>query len=298
MATDEADGGLGVVGTAKRAFELWRDADGPRLGAAVAFYSTLSLAPFLLLVVAIAGVFLGGDEARTHLVAEITNIVGPNAADLVEQLLAHGASARGRGWVAVLGVATLLFGATASFTELRAAVAEMFGEPSKTPLMAVVRTRALALALAVGTGFLLVVSLVASAAVAASLDWIAGGPLQAVVTVAASELTTFAVVAFAFAVLIKLLPTRRVPWRAALTGGAASAALFTVGKYALGAYIGRVASTSAFGASGAIVVIMLWVYYSAQMFLLGAALARVRAERAAHPYRVAQRARTMAADQR
>jgi membrane protein len=238
-------------------------------------------------------VLIGGDEARVHLVAEITDVVGPSAAAFVDQLLAHGATARGRGAIAVVGIATMVFGATGTFTELRAAVGAMFGESAKLPLLDVVRTRALALALAVGTGFLLVLSLVASAAVSATLGWVGGDSVHALLALAVSELGTFAVVALAFTVLIKLLPARRVYWRCAAIGGSTSAALFTVGKYALGAYIGRVASASGFGASAALVAIMLWVYYSAQMFLLGAALTRVDSDRKSFLWPTAQGERTM-----
>jgi membrane protein len=267
-----------VLAVLRSVYAVWNGADGARLGAAIAFYSTLSLTPFLLLVVGIAALFLGGEDVRVHLAAELTNVVGPAAASFVDQLLAHGATARGNGWVAAIGIATMLVGATATFTELRGAVAAMFGEPSDMPLVAVLRTRVLALALAVGTGFLLVVSLVASAAVSAALGWIGAGSLRTLFALGASELLTFAIFGAAFTILIKLLPTRHPPWRAAAVGGATAAALFTLGKYGLAAYIGRVASTSAFGASAALVVIMLWVYYSTQMFLAGAALARVCAE--------------------
>jgi membrane protein len=274
----EARSRNGWFASLRQAFSVWRDADGPRLGAAIAFYSTLSLAPFLLIVVGVAGVFLGDADVRAHLVAQVDDVVGASAASFVDQVLEHGATARGRGWVAAIGVVTLLFGATATFSELRAALANIFDEPADLPLLDVVRTRAVALALAVGAGLLLSVTLVATTIVSATIGALARDSSTVLITMATSELLTFVVVTVVFTALTALLPARRVPWRAAAIGGSAGAGLFAVGKYALSAYIGHVATESAFGASASMVVVMLWVYYSAQMFLLGAALARVKAD--------------------
>jgi membrane protein len=258
----------------KRSARGWVDDAAPSMGAALAFYTLFSLAPVLLLSIAIAGFFMGRDQAQDVMIAQLTQLVGENAALGIEELL-DAAGARGEGkWPALIGMVALAIGATTVFSELRADLDRIWRCSTKKArgVKAFLRTRVLSFGLVVSIGFLLLVSLVVSAALSALGDhWFAGGEIL----VRGGEfVTSFAVITVLFAMIFKWLPTTRIAWGDVWVGAAVTSLLFWLGKFLIGFYIGRAAVGSAFGAAGTLVVLIVWVYYSAQVFFLGAEFTR------------------------
>lgn len=255
---------------ARRAFAAWSEDYAPSMGAALAYYALFSIAPLLLIVTGIAGFFFGAQAARGELFGVLAGLMGDEAARAVEGLLAH-ANRPAAGLVAMaIGTATLLFGASTVFNELQSDLDRIWRSPAHSGGVGkLVRTRLLAFALILLLAFLLIASLAASALIAALADSWAAPLLDAALSAALLTL--------AFGVVYKVVPRVRIGWRDVWLGAAVTAALFVVGKYLIGLYLGRAAPASAFGAAGSLVVLMVWVYYSAQVFLLGAEFARLYA---------------------
>lgn len=260
----------------RAAAAAWSDTDATHLAAALAFYSVLSLTPFLLVVVAIAGWLLGSDAATRYLMTQIADIAGAQTAHFIGGLVAgaHPAAAR-EGAKALIGLAVTLAGATATFAELQHGLDRIFGH-ARRGAFALVRTRLLAFGLVVGVAILSIASLVASAGVHAMLSQVAHADMwRAVLGAAANEIVSFVVLTIAFGAILRVLPQSRPSMRAAWTGALTAAALFVVGKFAIGWYLAHFALASAYGAAGAIVVVMLWIYWSSALFFAGAVVARV-----------------------
>lgn len=259
---------------AQRAFSGWVDDAAPSMGAALAFYTLFSLAPVLLLAIAVAGFFMGRDEAQNLLITQLTGMVGEKAAIGIESLLdAAGSRDPGR-MPAVLGTLALVLGATTVFVELRTDLDRIWRSTAKKAAGAreFVRTRLLAFGMVVAIGFLLLVSLVVSTAVAAVGDrWLGHSEAMAHTL---DFVASFIVITGLFASIYKLLPTTRIAWRDVWVGAAVTSLLFWIGKLLIGLYIGKAAVGSTFGAAGTLVVVVVWVYYSAQVFFLGAELTR------------------------
>jgi membrane protein len=263
----------------------WSDDYAPSMGAALSYYTLFSIAPLLLIVISIAGLVFGADAARGEIFEQLRGLMGDDGASVVERLLRNvNRPEQGIAGVAS-GVAILLLGATTVLNELQndldriwrvAAAAQPGG------LWGLLRSRVLSLGMILGVAFLLMVSLVLSAALAALGKWWApvfGGweALAHLVDVAVS----FALMTVIFAMIYKLVPRAPIRWREVWTGAAVTSALFAAGKFLIGFYLGRAGVGSAFGAAGSLVVVMVWVYYSAQIFLLGAEFTRVAAGRRA-----------------
>jgi len=256
----------------------WLDDGGAQLGAAVAFYAVFAMAPLLVVAIAIAGVVFGEDAARGHIVGQIEGLVGSDAAKAIEGLV-QSAWRHPHGLVAtLLGVGSLLIGATGVFGELRSALNAIgHVKARKSGLGTLVRARLVAFALVLGFGFLSIASLVLSAATAGlgaylGRRWQNVGEGLAAALALLDVLLSTAVLTLAFAALLRWLPDTPPSWRAARWGALCSALLFAIGKHLIGLYLARAGVASAYGAAGSLVVIMLWVYYSAQILLFGAAL--------------------------
>ena len=254
-------------------WEKWNSVDADRLAAAVAFYTVLSLAPLLILVVAVGSWWVGADATRHYLSTQIADLIGREGGELVDRLVSgRDVPSALDGWGAWLGMAITAIGATATFAELQHALNRIFGEIPRPAMTALLRARLLSFGLVLGTGFLLVASLVLSAALTMLVD---RGAQNASVRAGAivHELAGFVVIAMALAALLRVLPDRPPHGRQVWTGAIVSAALFAGGKYAIGWYVTRFALGSAYGAAGTVVVIMLWIYFSVATFLAGAVLA-------------------------
>lgn len=247
-------------------------------GAAVAYYTVFSLAPLLIIATAMAGLFYGEEAARGALDDQIRGLVGQQAAETIQTMVA-GASNKGSGIVATLvGLATLIVTASGVFGELQAALNAIWkAEPPKTggAVSRLVKAKAASIGLVAATGFLLIVSLVASAVISSFGGWITGHlPGGEFLLSSVNFVTSFIIISALFAAIYKVLPDRHLSWRDVGTGAVTTAFLFVVGKTAVGWYLGSSNVTSTFGAASAFVLVLLWVYYSSQIFLLGAEFTR------------------------
>lgn len=256
---------------ARQAVNAWTDDYVPSMGAALSYYTLFSIAPLLLIVIAIAGMAFGDQAARGEIFAQLDGLIGPEGAAAIETLLQHADQNDGQGLIAaVTGVLVLLLGATTVFGELQNALDRIWRAPQakQSGWWRLLRSRVLSFGMILGIAFLLMVSLVMSAVVSA-LGKLWGSAFDVVLSFGMSTLL--------FAMIYKFIPRVRIGWRDVWVGAAVTALLFAVGKFLIGLYIGRSGVASVFGAAGSLVVLMVWVYYSAQIFLLGAEFTRVYA---------------------
>ncbi len=253
----------------------WVCDNAARLGASLAFYSILSIAPLLVIVIRVAGAVFGREAAQGQIVSQIEHLVGRAGADATEALIANAGNAQTGTIATVIGLVTLLFGASGVFLELSDSlnlIWEVRPKPGRF-WWTIIKQRFLSFAMVLGVGFLLLVSLAVSAALNA-----AGATVQHYLqmSVGLAELlytmVSLLVFAILFGLIFKILPEAYVPWRAAAIGGAVTAILFAIGKSLLGAYLGRASFISVYGAAGSFVVLIVWVYYSAQILYFGAEL--------------------------
>ena len=245
-------------------------------GAAMAFYAATSLAPILLIVVAIAGLVFGNDAAQVALTAQISGLMGSQSADLLQAAI-ESASRKSSGTLATaIGLITLLATASGVFGEMQQSLNAIWKVESKSSsVSSLLRARAASLGLVAALGFMLLVSLIASAAVSALGDLInAYLPFGKIILSIINTVVSFSLISAMFAAIYKVLPDRTLEWRDVAIGALVTAALFTVGKSLIGWYIGTSAIASSYGAAGGLLVILLWVYYSSVIFLLGAEFTR------------------------
>lgn len=252
----------------------------PRLGAALAFYTTFALAPLLVIVVAIAGLVFGRKAAEGRLLAEMRSLVGKEGGEALQALVAA-AGQHGAGIVAsIVGGVVLLFGAVGLFGQLQDAlntIWEVEPKPGRG-IWGIVRSRLLSFSLVLGSAFLLLVSLAVSAAMSA-MSGLFDGAQSSVISHTIQWLVSFGVITGLFAMIYRLLPDAEIAWRDVWFGAAVTSVLFTVGKSLIGLYLGQTATTSVYGAAASFVVLLLWNYYTAQIFLFGAELTKAYAIR-------------------
>jgi len=259
------------------------DDKAPRIGAALAYYTALSLSPLLLAVVAIAGLAFGQEAARGEIVDQFRDTIGTEAASFVEQMVLKSASQSSGIVATVIALTVLFFGASGVFADLQSALNTIWKVPGREPkggILTIVKERLLSFSLVCGAAFLLLVSLVATAVLAGinsrMTGWMPG-------TVALAEVLTFVLnfvlTAGLFALIFKWLPETKLSWRDVGVGACVTAGLFSVGRYLIGLYLGKAAVGSTYGAAGAFVVLLVWIYYSTQILLFGAELTFVYAQR-------------------
>ncbi len=259
------------------ALKAWFAQRAASKGAALAFYALFSMTPILLVAIVLAGYFFGADAAQGEIVSELKALVGPNGAQAIQALLASSRDpASGLIAIAVASV-LLVIGATSVFVELKGSLDELWGvaPERQSGLRLLMRTQLTSFIIVLALAFLLLVSLLASAALAV-LERYADGVWMssAVVLAPVSSAISFSVIVCLFAVIYKMLPDAPLSWRDVWTGALFTALLFTLGKYLIGLYLGNSAVASGFGAAGSLVALLLWVYYSAQIFFLGAEFTR------------------------
>ena len=254
----------------RRAVKGWIEDAAPTMGAALAFYTVLSLAPLLLVAIGFAGFFVGRDEAQTALIGQLAVLLGEKAAVGIESML-DAAGSRDEGMIpALVGLLTMFVGATTVFAELRSDLDRIWRTkaPEHGTFAEIFLARVFSFLLVVGIGGLLIVSLVASTFLAAVGTWWFG---KSQLTLQALEFfSSFVVITLLFAMIYKILPSRRIAWGDVWVGAAVTSILFWVGKVLIALYISKTAVDSSFGAAGALVIVIVWVYYSAQVFFLGA----------------------------
>ena len=258
----------------KTAVNAWLDDYAPSMGAALSYYTLFSLAPLLLIVIGVAGMLFGQDTAQAAIVGQLSGVMGPEGATAVEAMLKVAREPAKGALATVIGIVMLVVGATAVFAELQSALDRIWRVPapkSESGLWHLLRTRLLSFGLVLGLGFLLMVSLVVSAALAALgqwwASWIQGWDVLLEVL---NLVVSIAIFTLLFAMIYKIMPRARISWRDVWTGAAVTAVLFAVGKALVGLYLGKSGVASGFGAAGSVVLLIAWVYYSAQIFLLGA----------------------------
>jgi membrane protein len=267
---------------AVRAAKSWSSDNVPRLGASLAYYTLFSIAPILLIAIAIGGRVFGAEAVRGQIVGELDGLVGRDGAAAIQTLL-EGASKPGTGGVAlIVGAVTLMLTATGAFLELQHALNTIFkvkADPSKAGIKAFIKNRLRSLGLVFSIGFLLLVSLVMSAILSAASTWVAGatGGSAALWDVLNFIVSGVVIIAL-FALIYRFLPDVRLKWRDVFAGASITGSLFLAGKALIGTYIGRGNWTTSYGTIGSVLVLLLWIYYSAQIVLYGAELTRQVAE--------------------
>ena len=248
-------------------------------GAAIAFYTVTSIGPVLFIVVAIAGLVFGEDAARGAISAQLGSLMGQQCAELLQTAIQNAAQ-RSTGFLAAaIGIGTLVITASGVFTEMQQTLNVIWrAEPRGTTISRLIRARAVSLGLVGALGFLLLVSLVISTLLSALSDYInAYLPSGHLILQTLTFLVSFSLITLLFGAIYKVLPDKRIEWHDVLIGAFVTAFLFTVGKLLISLYIGSTAIASSYGAAGSLIVVLLWIYYSAQIFLLGAEFTKVYA---------------------
>ena len=273
------------VDLVKRAAVAWVDDRAPTMGAALAFYSAFSLAPLLIIVIAVGDVF-GVDGARGAIVGRIAGVVGAPAAEAIEALLTSAHEPSASIFATLVALATMLVGATTILVEVQDDLDHIWKAPRRegSSLRAILRARILSLGIILGVGFLLLMSLVLSA-VAAAFQAYSGlhlpGAALPLLYLWNPALSVGAITVL-FAMLYKWLPNAAIAWKDVWMGAFITAILFSAGRFAIGLYLGRSAVASPYGAAGTLAVLLLWIYYSAQVFLFGAEFTCLYATHRAH----------------
>jgi membrane protein len=258
----------------KKSVFSWMDDYASSMGAALAYYTLFSLAPLLVIAIGVAGLVFGDEAARGQIFGQLDGLVGHDGAIAIQGLLKSVNHPAKSVVASILGTGTLMLGAMSVFNELQSDLDRIWRAPAaqkQTGIWSLLRSRLLTFGMILAIGFLLLVSLVLSAGIAALGKW--WGPYFGgweVVLQVFNFIVSFGIVTVLFAMMYKILPRVKVAWRDVWIGAAVTSLLFTVGKFAIGLYLGKSGVTSGFGAAASIVVLLVWVYYSAQIFLLGA----------------------------
>ena len=263
-----------IWGLIKKSVVAWMDDYAPSMGAALAYYTLFSIAPLLIIAIAVAGLVFGQDAARGEIVAQIQGVIGREGAVAVQGLLQSASEPARSIFLTLVSVITLLIGATTVFAELQSDLDRIWRVPAPAKLSGlwiVLRSRLLSFGLVLGLGFLLLVSLVVSAGIAAIGRWW-DEAFQGWETLlqALNFGVSFVISALLFALIYKFMPRARIAWRDVWFGAAVTALLFEIGKILIGLYLGKTSVASGFGAAGSLVILLVWVYFAAQIFLLGA----------------------------
>ena len=262
----------------KRTFSEWNRHEARRLGAALAFYALLSLAPLVILAIAVFALIFGHSEARQDLLTAVENTIGHQGSQVVNGMITHAQKHGSRTFASFIGVITLLFGASAVFNELRSALDKIWDvRPESTPgIWGAIKQRFFAFGMVLAIGFLLLVSVLISTTLAA-LGKLASRslPMPPSTMSAINFMASLIAVAVLFALVFRYVPGTRIAWKNIWIGAIITALLFTIGQFLIGLYLGKVAVGSAYGAAGSLVAVIVWVYYSSMIFLFGAEFTRV-----------------------
>ena len=267
---------------ARETMTSWSEDYASSMGAALAYYTMFSIAPLLLIVISVAGLFFGEQAARGEILDQLEGLMGVEGARAVQALLASVNEPKAGILATLFGVGALVVGATTVIGELQNALDRIWRAPRRTDQGGIakwIHSRLTSLGMIMGIGFLLMVSLLASAALAAVQRWFGRWIALGGLASAVDFVVSFGFITVAFAMIYKLVPRVRVEWRDVWIGAVVTSLLFTVGKMAIGLYIGRSAVASTFGAAASLVAMVVWVYWSAQIFLLGAEFTWVYARR-------------------
>jgi membrane protein len=280
-----------------KAGKAWSDDFAPSMGAAISYYTVFSMAPLLIIIIAMAGAVFGREAVQGMIVAQLSGLVGEEGAKMVQTVVAN-ASDTDKGLVAgLIRLFVLIIGATTVFAELQRALDRIWHVPAAEKpkgIVAILRARLLSFGLILGLVFLLIVSLVVSTAVAAFGAWAHGMlPASEALLEGINIVVSMGIATVLFAMIYKLMPSTPIAWRDVWVGAFTTAVLFEVGKMLISLYLGKSSTSHAFAAAGSLVVLLVWVYYAAQIFLLGAEFTKVYADE--HGSKSAARAMTQTA---
>jgi membrane protein len=280
----------GIVAVVKRTFSDFMDDDCMSLSATIAYYTLFSLPPLLLLLISIAGMVFGREAVQHQLESQISGLIGSSAGGQVQTMVASAGSNKSGGILGVIfGTLALIFGATGAFVALQEALNKAWHvkpDPKMGGIRAFIGKRVLSFGAVVAVGFLLLVSLAVSAALAAFGKWVSGympSGLSVGLLHVVGEIVSFLVITVLFASILKFLPDGKIAWREVWVGAALTAALFTLGKTGIGLYLGKTGAASPYGAAGSVILIVLWLYYASLIFLMGAEFTKVWAVYRGHP---------------
>lgn len=266
----------------KAAFSEWDDDKASRLAAALAYYTAFSLAPLLVIAIGIAGLVFGDDAAQGEIVGQLQGLIGVDGARFVEQMIAASRAPATSITATVFGVAVLLFGASGVFGQLQDAlntIWEVKPRPGRG-WRGIIRDRFLSFTMVLGTGFLLLVSLALSAAAAALGRYLSGAlPIPEFALQAVNVIVSLGIITLLFALIYKVVPDAKIAWQDVWIGAFITALLFSIGKLVIGLYLGKSTVASSFGAAASLAVLLIWIYYSAQILFLGAEFTQVYATR-------------------
>jgi membrane protein len=257
----------------------WLKHEGARLAASLSFYTLLSLAPLVILTIALTSVALGRPAAQAVLLSEAGQLMGPDGSRAVTTVITYGKEPHSATWASVIGIVLLLFGASSVFGELQSALNKIW-EVRVRPgydLLSLVKSRMFSFAMVLAIGFMSLASLTISAVLATLgtyFDSILPAPAWVLITI--NSVVSFAIITALIGVVLKYVPDARIPWRDVWVGATTTAVLFTIGKALIGLYLGKAAVGSAYGAAGSFVAVVVWVYYSAMIFYFGAEMTRER----------------------
>jgi membrane protein len=263
----------------------WSDDNAARLAAALAYYTVLSIAPMMVLAVAVAGLFFGEDAARGQLGDQLSAVVGPQAGSAIQTIIANAKTPAAGLFSTVIGVGVLFFGASGVFGELQASLNVVWDVAPKPGrgVKGFVQQRFFSFTMVLGVAFLLLVSLALSAGLSAVGDVVSEQlPGGAVVWQAVNIVVSLGMITVLFAMIYKIIPDAKIAWSDVWVGAFVTSLLFALGKYALGLYIGQASIASPYGAAGSLIVLVVWVYYAAQILLLGAEFTQAYARRFGH----------------
>ncbi len=268
-----------LFGIFKDTFDAWNKDHAQRLGAALAYYTMFSLGPLLIIVIAIAGLVFGAEAARNQIVGQVQGLVGTQGAQFIQSAIA-GANRPAASVIAtVIGVVTLLLGALGVFGALQDALNTIWGvkpKPNRGLIKGMIQDRLLSFTMVLGTGFLLLVSLVLSTALSAAVRYFGGMiPFSATVLEGVNFFVSFFVITLLFAYIFKYLPDAEIDWGDVWIGALMTSLLFVIGKFLLGLYLGNSAIGSTYGAAGSVIIVLIWIYYSAQILFFGAEFTKV-----------------------
>jgi membrane protein len=258
----------------------WSEDNATRLAAALAYYTVLSIAPLLVVAVSVAGLVYGEEAARGQIASQIASVVGPEAGKGIETMISNAKSPEAGTIGSIVGIIVLLFGASGVFGELQQSLNSIW-EVAPKPGLGIwgwLRARFFSFSMVLGVAFMLLVSLVLSAMLAGIGDMFSNAlPGGAWVWQVVNFVVSFAIIAMLFALIFKVVPDVEIQWKDVRMGAAVTALLFTIGKFALGLYLGRASVASPYGAAGSLIVFVIWVYYAAQILFMGAEFTQVYA---------------------
>jgi membrane protein len=259
----------------KDAYAGWNKHEVTRLAASLAYYAILSLAPLVVIVMDIAGLVFGAGAARQGLLTQVQGLVGSEGARMVGTMISHASTPKTDVVTGLFGVLTLLFGASGVFAELHESLDKVWEVENNSTqgFWAMLRERFLSFGMVLVVGFLLLVSLLLSSALAAMVN-VFGEGLAVLVLQGINFLTSVVVVTLLFAAIYRFLPSQRLPWRDLWVGSFGTSMAFVIGKFLVGFYLGRASVGSAYGAAGSLIVLLVWIYYAAQIFFIGAEFTR------------------------